>query len=103
MKIKLPKMKIKLPKIRIPRLPEDFWLMLVLSPIFVVYALAYFLMKALITLVFLTEVSYLTAAYPFIRLANKLFPNFVLNEYRAVVGETYQKYIRAWGKINSLV
>lgn len=96
-------MKIKLPKIRMPRLPEDFGLMLVLSPMFVVYALVYFLMMALITLVFLTEVGYFTAAYPFIRLANKLFPNFVLNKYRAVVEETYQKYIRARGKINSLL
>jgi hypothetical protein len=103
MKIKLPKMKIKLPKTRVPRLPKDFGLMLVLSPMFVVYALVYFLMMALITLVFLTEVSYLTAAYPFIRLANKLSPNFVLNEYGAVVEETYQKYIRARGKINSLL
>ena len=96
-------MKIRMPKIRMPRLPEDFGLMLVLSPIFVVYALAYFLMMVLITLVFLTEVSYLTAAYPFIRLANKLFPNFVLNEYRVVVEETYRKYIRAREGINSLL
>ena len=103
MKIKLPKMKIKLPNTRVPRLPKDFGLMLVLSPVFVVYALVYFLMMALITLVFLTEVGYCTAAYPFIRLANKLFPNSVLNEYRAVVGEIYQKYIRARERINSLL
>ena len=96
-------MKIKLPKIRIPRLPEDFWLMLVLSPILVVYALVYFLMMALITLVFLTEVGYFTAAYPFIRFANKLLPNFVLNEYRVVVEETCRKYIRVLGKINPLL
>lgn len=96
-------MKIKLPKIRMPRLPEDFGLMLVLSPMFVVYALVYFLMMALITLVFLTEVGYFTAAYPFIRLANKLSPNFVLNEYGAVVEETYRKYIRVRERINSLL
>ena len=77
--------------------------MLVLSPMFVVYVLVYCLMMALITLVFLAEVGYFTAAYPFIRLANKLLPNFVLNEYRAVVGETYQKYIRARERINSLL
>ena len=96
-------MKIRMPKIRMPRLPEDFGLMLVLSPMFVVYALVYFLMMALITLDFLTKVGYFTAAYPFIRLANKLFPNFVLNEYRVVVEETCRKYIRVRGKINSLV
>lgn len=96
-------MKIKLPKIRMPRLPEDFGLMLVLSPMFVVYALVYFLMMALITLVFLTEVGYFTAADPFIRFINRLFPSFVLNEYCAVVEETCQKYIRVRGRINSLL
>ena len=96
-------MKIKLPKIRMPRLPEDFGLMLVFSPVFVVYALVYFLMMALITWAFLTEVGYLTIAYPFIRLINKLFPKFVLDEYCAVMEKTYQKYIRARGKINSLL
>lgn len=96
-------MKIKLPKIRMPRLPEDFWLMLVLSPMLVVYALVYFLIIFLITWTFLTEVGYLTIAYPFIRFINKLFPKFVLNEYDDVVEETYQKYIRVRGKINSLL
>ncbi len=86
-----------------PRLPEDFWLMLVLSPMFVVYVLAYFLLMFLITLVFLTELVYLTMIYPFIRYANQLFPNFVLKEYRAVVEETCRKYIRARGKINSIL
>lgn len=85
-----------------PRLPKDFGLMLVFSPVFVVYALVYFLMMALITLVFLTEVGYFTIAYPFIRFANKLFPNFVSNKYRAVVEKLFQKYIRARGEINSL-
>lgn len=96
-------MKIKLPKIRMPRLPEDFGLMLVFSPMLIVYALVYFLMMALITWAFLTEVGYLTITYPFIRLINKLFPKFILNEYRAVMGKTYQKYIRALGKINPLL
>ena len=96
-------MEIKLPKIRMPRLPEDFGLMLVLSPMFVVYVLVYFLMMALITLVFLTEVGSFTITYPFIRFANKLLPSYVLNEYRAVVEETYQKYIRVRGKINYLL
>lgn len=100
MKIKLPKMKIKLPKIRMPRLPKDFGLMLVISPIFVVYALVYFLMMFLITLAFLTELIYLTMVYPFILFTSKLFPNFVLNGYRAVVEGVYRKYIRVLKKIN---
>ena len=90
-------------KIGMPRLPEDFGLMLVLSPMLVLYALVYFLMIFLITLVFFTELVYLTMVYPFILFASKLSRDFVVNEYRVVVEETCRKYIRVRGRINSLL
>lgn len=84
------------------KLPDDFWMMALFTPLVVFFMLVYLLIIVLSWLMFFANIVYASLVWPLVLITSKFAPEFCLNEYLVFVSETYRKHKRRLANLDDI-